>query len=245
MGPFRLAGRAPPLAGRTIRRVLIIGDSNGNGTQTDSATVPDSDPPEALYAGVAIPATWSIVDQGAPLATWPAGGSPAPGVMPYLVDLLGAAETGWIVRESENGRALDEVTGWNAQLSDAFAAVDALDDGPPDLIYVPMGANDGGDAAEAGRVEGHVRRTLAILRDRWPDASILWLQERTTATPPSAYDLLVSVVHPGIATACAEVGAEVLDGESLAYAMADDIHAAQSPAGQGAIAAAIVARAES
>jgi lysophospholipase L1-like esterase len=161
--------------------------------------------------------------------------------MPYLVAQIGTGETGWIVRESENGRALDETTGWNAQLTDAIASVEALDDGPPDLIYVPAGANDAGDADEAGRAEGHIRRTLAILRDRWPLASIVWLQERTTATPPSAYDLLETTIHDAISTACAEVGAYVVDGPALEYTMADDIHASQDATGQGAIAAAIAA----
>lgn len=211
-----------------MRKILILGDSNGNGTQVD-----------ATYSGAAIPGTWTVVEQGTPIAVWPTpASSPSAGPMPYLVAEIGTGETGWIVRESESGRALDEVTGWTAQLTDAYTSV-AARGSAPDLIYVVAGANDAADAGEAGRFLGHARRTLAILRDWWPTASIVWLQERETATPPSAYDLLVTDIHPAIATACAEVGAYVIDGEALAYAMADDIHAAQSVTGQGAIAAAI------
>jgi len=231
VGPFRLTGSVPSLAGREVRKILILGDSNGNGTQVD-----------ATYSGAAVPGTWTVVEQGTPIAVWPTpSSSPSAGAMPYLVAEIGTGETGWIVRESESGRALDEVTGWTAQLADAYTSVTALADGAPDLIYVVAGANDAADAAEAGRFEGHARRTLAILRDWWPDASIVWLQERETATPPSAYDLLVPTIHPAIATVCAEVGAHVIDGEALAYTMADDIHASQDATGQGAIAAAIAA----
>lgn len=188
--------------------MLILGDSNGNGTVAGPA------------AGQAIPVGWTIVDQGVTLTQYPAV---ATGPLPHLVQALGA--TGVIVREAENGRAAWEVTGMEGMLRDARLAWDALGV-EPDLIWWVLGANDS-QGTEPDVFPENMRRWAAVAHHLFPTAAVVFHGERTTDTGQ----------YPGLAANRAALaaladdpflGGEFIDWDDLGVGMADEIHASDA-----------------
>lgn len=225
-----LSTPAPNLAGKLGGKGVILGDSNGNGTQVD-----------ATFSGGVIAAThpgWTFRDVGVNLANWPATGTPGTGIVPYLIDELIArgvtSGTRWIARRSTNGA----LTTWpgtiQGQLAGAFQDVQALGGGDPNWVLIIFGANDAQAAAEAGRFEDNYRRLLENIRAQWPDAFIMCVIEESLLGAGGTYPYLrhtAPVVATSIRTVAGEFGATVIDAAGLTHA--DDIHFSSNGTGSG------------
>lgn len=169
--PFDLP--APSAAPATYSKIALVSHSMGNGTVVD-----------ATYSGAAVAAGWDFFEHTTSTDPYPAGTTPAVGMVPYLMieaDAFARPATGtkWVVRESTNGQKLGD-TGADLRVGDSFAAC-AARGADPDLVIVWYGANDAQDAAEAALFTGPhgLERLVKMLRFEFPDAVIALLGERT------------------------------------------------------------------
>lgn len=204
---------------------MILGDSNGNGTELDST-----------YKAVAIPAGWTVRDQGVNLATWPEIGVDSTlsvGCMPYLVARCNTAGAtgGWIVRESENGRAAAERAGMITQLQDAFTNVSALADGDPEVIIWYMGANDSNNATESSQFYMNMLWAIYQVAFRYPNAHHVFIGERTTdGGPGGQYEFLAANLLT-LALLALLTNGTFVNGTALVAPLTDAIHFSQNPGG--------------
>jgi hypothetical protein len=197
-------------------RIVVIGDSNGNGTTVD-----------ATHGGAAIPAGWTVRDAGANLATWPAGTTPSVGAMPYLIALATAAGStgGWIIRRSVNGSGASDLL--TSQFGNVTADVTALANGTPELVVIVTGANDAQSTTERDAYPGEMRHAIEVIRERWPSARIVCVGEHHTS---GSYDYLPDNVA-ALAVIEGEYGTAVRYADCTAHALADGIHFSQSAGG--------------
>jgi hypothetical protein len=167
----------PVAATLPIQRIAILGDSNGNGTETGP------------YSGLATPAGWVIRDAGANLGAWPAGTTPGVGSMPYYHLLMVAdgavAGNRCIIRRSTNGAVM--TFAFDTQITNLIGDVTALAQGDPQVLFWTIGANDSQDATEAAAFKIYFKRAIQILRDLYPDMLIVIRDERTTDLVTYAY----------------------------------------------------------
>lgn len=205
----------------TPTRFLILGDSNGNGTTVD---VP--------WTGAAIQPGWTVRDQGVNLAVYP-GPAPSAGLIPYLIDrcIAAGAATGWVVRESENGRAANERSGMTAQISDAFTNVAALGADSPQVIIWYLGANDSNTLDEASKFYVNMYWNVAQVAWRYPDAHHVFVAEWSTDSGPGGLYEYLSLVRAQLLLVSQQANGTYLDSEALGAALIDPIHFSQGIGG--------------
>jgi hypothetical protein len=158
---------APVAPSLPIHRWAILGDSNGNGTTVGP------------FSGTAVPAGWTFRDQGVNLANYPAGTSPACGMVPYLINAGAGSGDRYVIRRSENAKDF-QTAAFDTQINGLVADVNTLAMGDPEVIVIVMAANDSQSLAETIKFKSELKRVLQLLRDYFPDAIIVLPNERTT-----------------------------------------------------------------
>ncbi len=145
----------PPL------RILVMGESNGNGTQIDPT-----------YGDDTIPADWTQRLAGVNTAAYLGTANPSTGPLPRLVELAvargAAAGTRWIARRATNGITTAHPGSINGVIANAIADVVALGGDAPHIIVWVFGANDSTSAALAAEFAPNMRKAIRIMARRFP-----------------------------------------------------------------------------